>query len=123
MNWIIDTQLPPRLATFLTDIGHDAIHTTFFPDGHLLQDAEIVAIALQQHRIIITKDSDFWDHYLLKGSPPNVLLLQFGNISNQELLRYFEQYVSVIITHFEQDAQVILFNRQSIVVYENPRFD
>jgi predicted nuclease of predicted toxin-antitoxin system len=42
MKFIVDTQLPPRLANFLTSRGHEAVHTTFFPEGHLLGDQQIV---------------------------------------------------------------------------------
>ena len=80
LKFIIDTQLPPKLAKFLNTKGCDAIHTTFFSDGHLLQDKEIREIAVRENRIIITKDSDFFDAYLAQGAPPKVLLFQFGNI-------------------------------------------
>lgn len=117
MKFIIDTQLPPALAKFLVEKGFDAIHTTFFADGHLLQDTEIIHIAIEENRIIATKDSDFLDNYLLKGSPPKVLLLQFGNISNKELLQYFENHIHKIITVFEEGAELVKFDRESIVAY------
>lgn len=116
MKFIVDTQLPPKLATFLRTKGHDCIHTTFFPEGHLLQDEEIVVIAIEQRRTVITKDSDFSDHYFLKGAPPKVLLLKFGNISNADLLAYFETYLSVIVEAFEQDNNFILFDRKGVFV-------
>lgn len=36
LKFIVDTQLPPKLSELLTTLGFDAIHTTFFPAGHLL---------------------------------------------------------------------------------------
>jgi predicted nuclease of predicted toxin-antitoxin system len=50
MRFIIDTQLPPRLASFLESKGHDSIHTTHFENGHLLQDKNIIDIAINQNR-------------------------------------------------------------------------
>jgi predicted nuclease of predicted toxin-antitoxin system len=47
------------LATYLRWKGFDAIHTTHFPEGHLLQDADISKIAIEGERVIITKNSDF----------------------------------------------------------------
>jgi predicted nuclease of predicted toxin-antitoxin system len=117
MKFIIDTQLPPALAKFLTEKGFDAMHTTFFADGHLLQDDEIIHIAVDENRIITTKDSDFLDNYLLRGSPPKVLLLQFGNINNKELLQCFENHLHKIISVFEDGAELVKFNKESIVVY------
>ena len=46
-EFIVDTQLPPSLAVYLTGKGFDSIHTTFYTDGHLLQDNEIVEIAIK----------------------------------------------------------------------------
>ncbi|MCB9284145.1 MAG: DUF5615 family PIN-like protein [Lewinellaceae bacterium] len=115
MKFIVDTQLPPRLARFLESKGHDCIHTTHFEDGHLLQDAEIIVIAVDQNRTIISKDSDFSDYYYLKGSPPKILLLEFGNISNNELIDYFERYLDVVVAAFESGADYVQFSREGIV--------
>lgn len=116
MNFIVDTQLPPRLAAFLRSKGHDCIHTTHFPEGHLLDDAEIIVIAVENDRTVITKDSDFSDYYYLKGAPPKVLLLQFGNISNNDLLQYFEEYLDVLTRAFDEGAEYVQFGRAGIVV-------
>ena len=59
LNFIIDTQLPPILAEILSKKGYNAIHTTHFKNGHLLNDTQIRKIAVQEERIIITKDKDF----------------------------------------------------------------
>jgi predicted nuclease of predicted toxin-antitoxin system len=117
LKFIIDTQLPPKLAKFLTEKGCDAIHTTFFPDGHLLQDKEIREIAVRENRIIITKDSDFFDGYLAHGAPPKVLLLQFGNIKNEELLTFFDNEISNIKALFNNGEELVLFDRLQLIVY------
>lgn len=117
LKFIVDTQLPPKLAIFLNSNDCDAIHTTFFPDGHLLQDKEIREIAVRENRIIITKDSDFFDGYLAQGAPPQVLLLQFGNIKNEELLSLFDKEVSNIKALFNSDAELVLFDRSQLIVY------
>jgi predicted nuclease of predicted toxin-antitoxin system len=75
IKFIVDTQLPPKLSKHLLSEGYDSIHTTDFPEGHFLKDHEIIEIATNEDRIIITKDQDFFDYYLLKGAPPKVLLL------------------------------------------------
>ena len=115
MKFIVDTQLPPRLATFLASKGHDCIHTTHFENGHLLQDAEIIVIAVDQERTIISKDSDFSDYYYIKGAPPKILLLQFGNISNNDLLKYFEQYLETVVEAFKGGVDYVQFSRDGIV--------
>ena len=72
LRFLIDTQLPPKLSNLLNQWGFDSIHTTYFPDGHLLNDKAIREIAVNDNRIIVTKDSDFFDFFHVKVPPPSV---------------------------------------------------
>ena len=116
-KFMVDTQLPSVLATYLCHKGLDAIHTTYFQEGHLLQDAEIRDIATEENRIVVTKDKDFLEHFLLKGIPPKVLLLQFGNIKNNDLLEMFGLHLSEILLLFEEEAELVVFSRENVVSY------
>jgi predicted nuclease of predicted toxin-antitoxin system len=117
LKFIIDTQLPPKLAKFLRDKGYPTVHTTYYPNGHLLDDKEIIEMAIRDNRIIITKDSDFLDNFLLNGVPPKVLMLQFGNISNADLIASFEREITQIVDIFNENGDFITFNRKHISVY------
>ncbi len=107
MRFIVDTQLPPKLATYLSTKGYSSIHTTYFDNGHLLKDNEKIEIAKGESRIVVTKDSDFSDYYYLKGAPPKILLLKFGNISNKTLIKNFELYLDNLISILTENNFVI----------------
>lgn len=117
MKFIIDTQLPPRLARFLKKMGYDSVHTTHYPDGHLLDDQEIVFIAKSEERTVVTKDSDFLDNFVLKGAPPKVLLVEFGNISNNDLIQLFQQDLDNIVELFNDGNNLVVFRRDEIVAF------
>ncbi len=117
MKFIVDTQLPPRLASYLSEKGNDCIHTTFFPDGHLLGDNQIITIATDEDRIIITKDADFTEYFILKGAPPKVLLIEFGNIGNKELIRLFDLYFGEVLDAFQQGSDLVIFGREEVISY------
>jgi predicted nuclease of predicted toxin-antitoxin system len=117
LNFLIDTQLPPALARFLIAKGYDAIHTTEYPAGHLLQDSEIIRLAIENHRIIITKDNDFLDNFLLRGSPPDVLLLEVGNIRNADLLMFFEHNMQVIEEAFNSGTHLVILNKNNLIQF------
>lgn len=119
LKFIVDTQLPPKLAYSLKDLGADAIHTTYFEDGHLLDDREIIKIAIEEDRIVVTKDSDFRDHLLLKGSPPNLLLIKTGNIANKGLIQLIQQNYNAISKLYEEGNNMIVIDRQSITAYQS----
>ena len=49
-------------------------------------DAQLWEYARDHGSVIVTKDSDFEEPGLLKGSPPKVIWLRLGNVSNQQIL-------------------------------------
>ncbi len=117
LRFIVDTQLPGALATYLSSQGFDAIHTTFYPEGHLLKDREIREKAVAENRIIITKDSDFFDYFFVKGAPPSILLLKVGNCSNRQLLAIVARNLSEIVHLFGADAELVVVQTNTIIAY------
>ena len=61
MRFLIDAQLPRRLARWLRNEGHDAVHTMDLPEGNRTGDSGRIAISVRERRIIVTKDEDFAD--------------------------------------------------------------
>lgn len=117
MHVIVDTQLPPKLADFMASEGIDATHTTHYPQGSLMPDNEIRRIALRENRIIVTKDKDFFEAFIIQGHPPRVLLLQLGNISTPDLLSYISRNILYLKALFERDAAMVICQRDSIMTY------
>lgn len=66
------------------------------PDKDRTTDSEIRRLAKLQSRIVITKDNDFWESYMLKNEPEHLFLITTGNISNADLLRLFDKNWSEI---------------------------
>jgi hypothetical protein len=59
VKFIIDAQLPPKLAEALTSAGHDAVHTLNLPDKNRSSDSYIARLADYQGRVVVSKDADF----------------------------------------------------------------
>ena len=89
MKFLIDAQLPNRLANDLNAAGHDTLHTLDLPLGNQTSDEDLAALAAKDQRILVTKDSDFVTSFHLKRSPPKLLLVSTGNIDNDTLLHLF----------------------------------
>ena len=64
MKFLVDAQLPIRLARFLQSNGYDALHTRELPEQNATSDTQINLISIEQKRVIITKDSDFVDSFM-----------------------------------------------------------
>ena len=89
MKFLLDEHIPPRLAERLRDLGHDAIHVFTLPTGDGTPDADIIATADQEGRIVVTKDSDFRDAQESSGRPVRLLHVMTGNSKNNELIALF----------------------------------
>jgi predicted nuclease of predicted toxin-antitoxin system len=107
MIFWIDAQLPPLLASWLNQ--------TFGVEAHALRelqlrDAEdkyIFEQARQQGIVIISKDSDFVEMVLRLGTPPQLLWVTCGNVTNRRLQN--------ILTQIFPRAQELLVSGESIV--------
>jgi len=118
LRFIVDTQLPPSLAEFLRRRGFDASHIVDYTSGALMTDNEIISLTIKENRIVISKDIDFFDYYILKNFPPAIILLQMGNIKNSELFIIIETHLDTICRLFKEDLKrLLLINRSKIVIY------
>ena len=89
MKFLVDAQLPKRLAQELTQAGYDTLHTLDLPHGNSTRDEELAFLAARENRILITKDSDFVISFHLHHIPPKLLLVSTGNVHNATLLHLF----------------------------------
>ena len=59
MRFLVDAQLSRRFVIWLNEAGHDALHTLDLPLRNLTPDSEVVARAMQDGRVVVSKDADF----------------------------------------------------------------
>lgn len=106
MKFIVDAQLPPALARFLTGLGEEAIHVL---DAGLLEanDSEIWDFALNHDWIIISKDEDFPFRAAMIQSPPRIIWVRVGNCSKQRLIDIFSTYWDSIKAEFNAGALLV----------------
>jgi len=87
VRFLVDAQLPPALARWLTGAGHDACHV----EDTGLRDAEDSSIwhhAIETGAVLITKDEDLADRARPGRSSPVVVWLRIGNVSNHALRQW-----------------------------------
>ena len=117
MRFLVDAQLPQRLARWLQDKGHDALHTRDLPTGNRTEDADVNDLSLRERRVIVTKDTDFVDTFLLARKPHKLLLVVTGNIDNADLEGLFERNLEAIVSVLEASDYVEL-GRDRLVIHE-----
>jgi predicted nuclease of predicted toxin-antitoxin system len=117
MKFIVDAQLPRRLARFLEASGYDAIHTLDLPEQNATADSTINALSIAQERIVITKDADFVDSFLTVRQPYKLLLISTGNIKNSELEALFSANFPQIVEALSQHDYVEL-NQTLLTIHQ-----
>ena len=109
MKLLFDENLSPELVRALAAEYPASSHVHLVGLGRALDD-EVWRYAGEQGFLIVTKDSDFHEKSLLRGSPPKVVWLRLGNCSTreiQELLRHYVQSVRDLATDPERGYLIL----------------
>jgi predicted nuclease of predicted toxin-antitoxin system len=81
---LFDENLPPRLADVLQDHFRGSAHVHSCGLGSA-DDEAIWEFAKREGFTIVSKDSDFQERSVLRGTPPNVIWLRIPNSSTTEI--------------------------------------
>ena len=117
MKFLVDAQLPRRLARQLREAGFDALHTRNLRLANRTSDFILNEITIEEQRVLVTKDAEFVDSHTVFGRPYKLLLVSTGNIKNQDLMRLFERNLEEIVDGFsrfdfiELDRTDLIFHR------------
>lgn len=89
MRFILDAQLPPQLAEWLSRTF--AITAVAVRDLGLSAAADSVLFeyARVEGAVVLSKDSDFVELVHRLGSPPQIVWITCGNVSNRHLRELF----------------------------------
>ncbi|MFM9903918.1 MAG: DUF5615 family PIN-like protein [Pyrinomonadaceae bacterium] len=106
MNFLVDAQLPPGLAGWLTEKGHTATHVNdiFLTSA---EDPEIWDHAVGSDSIIITKDEDFSERLSRATDGPVVVWLRIGNATNRNLFQWLEPRWKSVIQLLEDGNRLV----------------
>ena len=91
MNFLVDQPVSPQLAHWLRETGHDAVHVR---ERGLSRapDEELFALAVTEHRVIVTADLDFARILALSGrSGPGLILFRAGNVTDAQMLALLKE--------------------------------
>jgi predicted nuclease of predicted toxin-antitoxin system len=106
LTFLVDAQLPPALARWIVARGHRATH--MFDLGlHRAGDPVVWDLARRDTAVLISKDEDFVDAWLLSEAPPAFLWIRKGNCSNRAMLSWLEPLWSAVVERLEQGERFI----------------
>ena len=106
MNFLVDSQLPPALARWISAQGHHAIHVAEL--GLEADDDSVIwKHARKEKTIIVSKDEDFADRWLLNDDGIALVWIRKGNCSNRALMNWLEPLWPDVLRRLEQGGQLI----------------
>lgn len=106
MRFLVDAQLPPALARWLSDLGHDALHVMDC-DMQTASDREIWDHALKTGAVIVTKDEDFAQRKALSRNGPAIVWVRLPNARRRDLLAWFERALPAISRALERGETLV----------------
>lgn len=98
MKFLVDAQLPPALARWLTEQSHPSQHVA---------DLSLTSSSDRNGLTIITKDEDFSHLSLLDPLPAPVVWVRVGNCSRAALLNWFAPLLPDIVAALEQGETLV----------------
>jgi predicted nuclease of predicted toxin-antitoxin system len=92
------------------------LHTLDLPLSNRTPDTVINEISVREQRVVITKDTDFVNSFILSRRPYKLLLVATGNITNAELETLFLNNLTAIIDAFAT-CDFIELDRTMVIVH------
>ena len=112
MKFLVDAHLPRRLCSLLAQAGYDAAHTSEMPAGNRTVDETLNERSLNEQRVVVTKDKDFFHSHILHRRPWKLLLVRTGNISTADLCNLVATHLTSILSALDQHTLVELDREQ-----------
>lgn len=105
MKFLVDEQLPPLLAQWLRDGGHDASHIKEL-GWRAAKDRLIWTEAISQRAVIVSKDEDFagWRR---QGDGPQVLWICTGNTTRDVLITRVDAVWARVLALLEAGEPIV----------------
>jgi len=111
MKFLLEAQLPPSLKEVFISKGYYSIHTIDLDLGNNTPDKVINELSIKENLVLITKDSDFYESFIIKNEPYKLILVKLGNTSRKELILFFEDHFTEIIARIMAESMLLLNRR------------
>ena len=90
MNFICDVHISYKIVNYLTKKGCYAAHINHLFIDSSTPDMEISDYADLHDCIVITKDRDYKESFILSGKPKKLIRLNIGNASTKQAIQLLE---------------------------------
>ena len=94
MKFLCDVHIPIKLSKKIVQLGFESEHVNNILAKWHTDDKDIIKYADQKGFILVSKDQDFRNSFLLNCKPKKLIKINLGNVSNEKLLEIFDKHIS-----------------------------
>ncbi|MGZ8919340.1 MAG: DUF5615 family PIN-like protein [Limisphaerales bacterium] len=106
MRFLVDNQLPKRLADWVRGQGHEAEHLLEIGLAQS-KDTPVWQYATAHTAVVVTKDEDYAE-WVRRGRPgPQVVWIRLGNATTRELIHWITPLFPVAVLQLESGTRLV----------------
>lgn len=110
MRFLVDECAGPSLARWLQEQGHDVF--SVYDQARGIEDAEVMRIALENNRILITVDKDFGEKIFREKLPHHgIILLRLKDEHSKSKISAMERLLARFAARISGQFVVVTDNR------------
>lgn len=119
MKFLLDANVEYRLATYLTSLHYD-VKTIARDYSYALPDHAVLALAVQEQRILLTNDRDFGELIFRQRHPHcGVLLFRFKN--SKDIAEKLHWLTVVLQTHQNSLHEYLVLTARGVRIRKTPQ--
>ena len=119
MRFLCDVHISHKVKNFLLSKACYCIHINEVLSGDRTDDRDIASYCNNENLILITKDEDFVDSYLLKRLPAKLLKINLGNISTKQLIEIIDKALPLIESLYKRSNFLLELDKNQIQISED----
>lgn len=116
MRFLLDVHISLKVKKHLIANGYKCIHANELPNSYYSSDNELKDYAISNKCILITKDADFRNRFLLNNQPPFLIKINLGNIKNSELIPQLNKAISHLENQNINTPWMIEIDQSSLLI-------
>ena len=97
MKFLCDVHISYKIVNYFRSSGFEATHVNEILDKWHTKDGDICTYADDNDLIVLTKDADFRNSFLISNTPKKLVKINLGNMSTSALIEVISDNLQAIL--------------------------
>lgn len=117
MRFLCDVHISLRISKRIEELGFVSQHVNHILDRWHTRDNLIAEFADTNDLILITKDQDFRNSFLVSGKPKKLIKVNLGNVSNADLTAIIEENIEKLKNINDENTKFMVeINKDGLLI-------